>query len=316
MAASQVFEFTDSKSGMLIRVPPETYYAVPGWDFCITGKNTQTGQIQTAFFSFDTSSLPDAAFVTRVQFQIITSGVPTPDPLIYGLGFSIGSFIGPALDGNAEEWNGGAYMVLLGSRPVSGTWLDLSQAGGNPCPFVNPSGDTDIKAWDDSIGDLDHWYWVTDFNTKTSKCKLRVTYVVPHGSCTGRGAALAAAGVEYWAHGTALGRGSAQVAARAEIAGQGRATGVGQSQALGMAEISGALEALGKGVAWAAAEARLVAGATATGIGVAHCRLTPGVFEPEAVHCATRSVQPVHEATRSVASFHHRVCSAQGGCNG
>jgi hypothetical protein len=316
MATSQVFEFTDSKSGMLIRVPPETYYAVPGWDFCITGKNTQTGQIQTAFFSFDTSSLPDAAFVTRVEFQIITSGVPTPDPLIYGLGFSIGTFIGPVLDGNAEEWNGGAYMVLLGSRPVSGTWLDLSQAGGNPCPFVNLTGDTDIRAWDDSIGDLDHWYWVTDFNTKTSKCKLRVTYVVPHGSCTGRGAAAAAAGVEYRGQGMASGRGSAQVAARAEMAGQGKASGVGKSQAQGWAEVFGALGGIGRGTARAVAEVRLEAGATATGIGTASCRLTSGVFKPVAVHCASRSVQPAHEATRSVASFHHGVCSAQGGCNG
>jgi hypothetical protein len=294
MLASVEFNFTDSRSGRITLNPPSSYVATTGYAACQTGQNTQTGENQRAYFSFDTSSLPDHAQIIKVEFLIIVLKSPFIDPLAYRIAFSIGTFIGEALDGNSEEWSGGAYMVSLYSRPASGTWLNLAQSGGNPEAFVNRTGDTDIRVWDYSIGDLEHWFWMTTFNTSRSKCKLRVTYSIPSATVTGRGTAVAAAGVI--------------------LSNRGVATGAGTTQAAATVVSTGVAVATGQGAAEAAALVLLTGVAVATGWGNTSFFSLVYYFNPPARHCGTRSVRSAHIGSRSVSWVHARVCSAGREC--
>ena len=294
MLASAEFSFTDSKSGKITYNPSSSYVAATGWANCLTGKNIQTGENQRAYFSFDTSSLPDHAQVTKVEFLIITLKSPFIDPLVYRIAFSIGTFIGPTLDGTSEEWSAGAYLLTLYSRPVTGTWLNLDQSGGNPETYVNRTGETDIKVSDYGIGDLEHWFWMTTFNTSRSKCKLRVTYSLPSAAVTGRGTAAASACVI--------------------LPNSGMATGAGTAQSAAMVVSAGVAVVSGYGTAEAAAFLLLAGAAVATGRGNISCELLIYYFEPPARHCGTRTVRSSHTGSRSVSGVHTRTCPPRRTC--
>jgi hypothetical protein len=268
--------------------------ASTGWANCQTGKNIQTGENQRAYFSFDTSSLPDHAQITKVEFLIIVPKAPTINPLVYRIAFSIGTFIGSALDGTSEEWSAGAYLLTLYSRPVTGTWLNLDQSGGNPETYVNRTGETDIKVSDYGIGDLEHWFWMTTFNTSRNKCKLRVTYSLPSAAVTGRGTAAASAGVILPNGGMATGAGTAQSAAKVVSAGVAAVTGRGLAEAAALLLLAGA--------------------AVATGRGNTSCRLLVYYFEPPARHCGTRTARVSHTGSRSVSWVHERICTPRRTC--
>jgi len=324
MLTSVVFNFIDSKSGKITYSPSSGYVPATGWANCQTGQNTQSPQSWRAFFNFDTSSLPDNAQVTKVEFLIRVPNPPYFDPLAYRVGFSVGTFIGAALDGNAEEWVGGAYMVSLLSRATDNTWLDLAVAGNDPTGFVNRTGDTDVQAFDYSIGDTELWYWTTSFNMSKTKCQLRVTYSLPSATATGRGTTAATAGVVLPAAGIATGTGSVQVTAivisagSAEATGRGTiaasagvilpaaalATGIGSVQVTAAVVITGAAAATGYGTAELVAAILASGVAIATGRGGATCALVGTYFEPLARHLGTRPVRAAHVEARSVAWVH------------
>jgi hypothetical protein len=281
------FNFADSKSGKITYNPPSSYAAATGWANCQTGQNQQTDENQRAFFSFDTSSLPDHAQIEKVEFLIYVPKLPAIDPIVYRVGISIGTFIGAALDGTSDEWTGGAYMVTLYSRPASGTVVDLGATGNNPGVHVNRTGDTDIKVWDYSIGDFEHWFWMTSFNTSRDKCKLRITYSLPSATVTGRGDTSASAEIVLPAAGVATGTGSVQAIASlvgtgsAEVTGRGAAeiatglilpavalaTGHGTSVAAAGQILSGVALAIGYGSSQATAITISQASSVATGRG-------------------------------------------------
>lgn len=324
MLTSVVFDFIDSKSGKITYNPSSGFVAATGWANCQTGENTLIPQSWHAYFNFNTSSLPDNAQVTKVEFLIRSPKPPYIDPLAYRVGFSIGTFIGAALDGNAEEWGGGAYMVTILSRAPDNTWLDLAVAGNDPRGFVNRAGDTDIQAFDYSIGDTEHWTWITSFNTSKAKCQLRVTYSLPSATATGRGTVAATAGVVLPAAGIATGTGSVQATAivisagSAEATGRGviaasanvilpaaaLATGIGSALVTAAVVITGAAAATGYGTAELTAAILASGVAIATGRGSATCALVGTYFEPPARHMGTRAVRTAHVEARSVAWVH------------
>ena len=277
--------FLDIKSGKITFTPPSSYVAATGSGNCQTGQQTLSGQKWRAFFNFNTSSIPSNAQIEFVGFLIyLAKSQPFGRPEIYRLKFSIGTFIGAALDGNAAEFNAGTLMVTLDSKPGHGTLLDLDQDGHGPEAYVNRTGETDVKVWDDSIRGSGDSSWGLDFNRKYSKCRLHIMYTVPAATATGRGSATASATVSAASSATATGRGTVEVAAAVEAAGS--ATGTG----LGAAALIAAVTA--------------AAGATVTGRGIASCSSTAVYFEPLARHFGTRSVGAAHAGIRSVSCVH------------
>ena len=165
------FNFADGKSGRIEQIGLG-YSAFTGHENCWTGQNTPIAKKWRAYFSFDTSSLPDDAQVTKVEFwQRLAYAQPAGNPETLSIKYSVGTFIGAALNGNAGEWNGGT-VVLEVNEEFNGVWVELEGAHG----YVNLSGDTDLKVWDDSYGGGGSSSWGTDFNRPSDKCRLRVTY--------------------------------------------------------------------------------------------------------------------------------------------
>lgn len=187
-------DFDNAKSGQLY-LYTGSYTPHTGWEECETGR-TNPFRRWRAFFSFDTSSIPAHYQIEWVWFRIMRRAGLPGNPETYVLRFSIGTFIGAALDGNAAEWNGGTLMVTLNSPPATKTTVDLADDGEDPCPYVNKSGDTDLKIWDDSIQGFGDTAWETNFNTDTSsRCRLYVGYSIPSATLTGIGTLSCAADV-------------------------------------------------------------------------------------------------------------------------
>lgn len=307
------FPFVDGKSGGITFTPPSSYVAATGWASCQTGRDMIAGTTWRAFFNFDTSSIPNHAQVTKVEFLIQLSTLQLEEmPEIYRLKFSIGTFIGVALDGNDTEFNAGTLMVTLtGSKPADNTWLDLDLDGNGPEPYVNLGGDTDIKVWDDSIQGGGDSYWSTDFNSSKAKCKLRVTYQVPTATATGRGTASTTATVTTSGSATAIGSGTSQAEATVTAAGSGAVTGSGTAQAVAVVAVAGSSLATGRGTAFCQAIVENIsASTTSTGRGFASCRLVAVYVEPVARHSGMRSVRPAHAAARAVSWARERTCAA------
>ena len=264
------FDFVDSKSGKITYIPPSSYTAATGSANCQTGQNNATGAKWRAFFNFDTSSLPDNALVATVEFFICKStGQPAGAPQYYILKFSIGSFIGAALNGNSGEFNGGTLMVTLSSKPDDNTWMGLDQDFNDPRAYVNLTGDTDIKVWDDSIRGTGDASWGLNFNTAKAKCKLRVTYTIPSATATGRGTANGSGAVTVAGKATASGRGVAQAFANVTSLGFATATGRGTSEAGASAAVFGSCVATGRGEAELLSTVVCFGVATVTGRGAA-----------------------------------------------
>ncbi len=264
------FNFVDSKSGKITYTPPSSYVAATGYGSCQTGQNTITSAKWRAFFNFDTSSLPDNALVTMVEFLICkNTAQPGGVPQYYWLKFSIGTFIGAALNGNSGEFNGGTLMVTLPSSPTDNTWLDLDQDGNSPQAYVNLTGDTDVKVWDDSIRGSGDASWGLNFNTNKAKCKLRVTYTIPSATATGRGTASAIARVVVAGRSTATGTGTGQSSATVRSVGASTATGCGRAQLTAVVTASGSSTVTGRGTAQVEAAVAVTGSADASGRGTA-----------------------------------------------
>lgn len=263
------FNFVDSKSGKITYTPPSSYVAATGASNCQTGQNVIGGVKWRAYFNFDTSSLPDNALISSVEFLIRkNTAQPGGVPEIYYLKFSIGTFIGAALNGTPAEFTAGTLMVTLTEPPLDNTWLDLNQDSHSPELYVNRTGDTDLKVWDDSIQGTGDSYWGLNFNGK-AKCKLRITYTVPSGTATGRGFASGAGTVTSSASSNATGKGLAQGEATVASAGSAMASGHGLVELRASVIAAGSAAAAGRGAAELVAVVSAVGSAEATGLGAA-----------------------------------------------
>lgn len=266
------FQFDNAKSGRITLIGGP-YTAYTGWAECETGRLTPFNRWR-AFFSFDTSSIPDTAVIISCTMSLRRRADPVGDPETYLLWFSIGTFIGAALDGNAGEWNGGTAVTSLSVKPADKETVDLTSAA---YPYVNKTGDTDLKLWDDSSEGGGDPSWATRFNKNAGNlCKLNVEWTIPNlgvATATGRGTASAAGtvsgGIEATA--TATGIGTASASAVLEVPGSATVKGVGTASASAVLEIPGAATATGVGTASAAGtvEGILFGVATATGVGKA-----------------------------------------------
>jgi hypothetical protein len=328
-----IFAFDNTKSGHLY-LYAGSYTPHTGWDQCETGR-TNPFRRWRAFFNFDTSAIPDHAEITVVTFRIRRGFDPVGDPDTYALKFSLGTFIGAALNGNVGEWNGGTHLLTLSVKPTDKDVVDLSADGGDPLSLINKTGETDLKIWDDSAQGGGDTGWATVFNkTTTERCELYVTFSVPSGTAVGRATASCSATVTHAASATATGVGEAEMAAglilasaAATVTGRGTSdldatvthnagatvTGVGSSSARGHLILAGAAEVTGTGSAVLAAHLELHAAGTATGIGTATCAGKIDVyFPPLAIHEDTISVVAVDGASIAVASAHTATISAAG----
>lgn len=264
------FNFVDGKSGKITYTPPTFYMAATGYASCQTGQNTTLGQKWRAFFNFDTSSLPDNALIEKVEFLVrLNTGQPSGEPENTYIKFSIGTFIGAALNGTAEEFNGGTLMVTSTAEPYDNTWLDLNQDLGGPETYVNRSGDTDIKVWDDSVRGSGDASWGLNLNTSKGKCKLRITYTVPSATATGRGYATCAGSVAAIGGATATGKGFAEAAVSVGSSGSATASGRGQAELTGSVIVACSGTATGRGTVVIDAVVSALGSAEATGLGTA-----------------------------------------------
>jgi len=269
--------FLNAKSGKITYTPPSSYVAATGSAECQTGQSTLSGQKWRAFFSFNTSSIPNNAQIESVGFLIcLAKNQPFGMPQYYRLKFSIGTFIGAALDGTVEEFNAGALMVTLEDKPAHGTLLDLDEDGHGPEAYVNLTGETDIKVWDDSIQGSGDSSWGIDFNQKYQACQLHIMYTVPEATATGRGYATASATVSAAGSATAVGRGTSEASAAVESVAACAVTGRGLAELIASVLASGAAVVTGLGTAEAAASVTAASACTATGRGSA--QLVPGVI--------------------------------------
>ena len=266
------FAFDNAKSGRITLIGG-SYTAYTGWAECETGRLTAFNRWR-AFFSFDTSSIPDTAVIINCTMSIRRRADPVGDPETYVLRFSIGSFIGANLDGDIGEWQGGTEVTSLSVKPADKQTVDLTTAS---YPYVNKSGDTDLKLWDDSTEGSGDPSWATKFNKNSAQlCQLNVDWIIPNlgvATATGVGTASAAGtvsgGIE--ANATATGVGTASGSAVLEVPGVATATGVGMAMAAGTVEgvLFGVGTATGIGVISASAVLEVPGTATVKGVGTA-----------------------------------------------
>ena len=264
--------FNNLKSGKIVLYPGSTYTATTGWAACETGEITTTSPntYWRAFFSFNTANIPDNAQIDGVTFSVaLSKSQPYGAPDQYFLRFSIGQFIGAALNGNAGEWNGGTLATSLSSKPTHGQQVGLGAIGRNA---IDKTGDTDVKVWDQSYntngGDP---AWGIDFNRKTgvgSKCLLVVAYSLPSADLHGYGyleseGALTAAGSA-----TITGQGTLEAAGVVTAAATATATGEGILEADGYLELPGSADLTGEGILEADGTRERLASGTATGEGI------------------------------------------------
>jgi len=326
-----------SKSGTIIFFSG-VYIALPGWN-CSTGQNTSVPTSSRAYLAFDTSGLPAGAQIEQVELFIRRGSDPVGEPEIYRLRFSIGSFIGESLDGDAGEWTGGDLMVTLFSTPADKQWLDLSSDGQDPCPLINPAGYTDVKIWDDSDQGSGDPEWSTSISKdQTTLTKLSVIYSTPSVTMTGRGSMSVSAEVRRGMSATLEGVGS--LAVSGAVTASGAATLVGTGSLLVSASLlldprpelltgrgtidagavltlsAGSITVSGRGSLGAAANLVLDVGATLTGVGSLNASSALLLSLPAVtmtgrglLSCSLETyvdVEPyaLHAATRSISSSH------------
>jgi hypothetical protein len=291
MAETQelIVDFDNAKSGR-VNLDSGVYTATTGWIDCETGRTTAFNRWR-AFFSFDTSALPDDAVIERVTMNIRRRADGLGDPQTYWLKFSIGTFIGAALNGDAGEWAAGTQCKALDAKPADKANVIMNTVA---LGLVNRTGDTDLKLWDDSTQGTGDPTWETNFNKNTSfRCKLYIRYTEPRSAiatgvgtasadgtvsgssingtatATGVGTASGGAVLEIPGAATATGVGAGSASAVLEIPGTGTATGIGAASGSAVLEVRGAATATGIGTAAADATLWLMATATATGVGTA-----------------------------------------------
>jgi hypothetical protein len=169
MPSLDTFSNTSAKSGQInkqgVVYVVDTATGTPKVSY-----NTATTEEDRSFFSFDTSSIPDDALITAVDFYWSINAAAGGGPGIpstWVTRFAIGTFIGAALD--SSDWSGGTWVDQYTGTPVS-QWIDMLVGGPS---YVNLSGDTDIRVYDSSLmfgaGAWNH-------TIKKSNTVLRVTY--------------------------------------------------------------------------------------------------------------------------------------------
>ena len=253
MAETQemVFDFDNAKSGR-VNLDLGVYTATTGWDECETGRTTMFNRWR-AYFSFDTSALPDDAVIEKVTMTIRRRADGLGEPETYVLKFSIGTFIGANLDGDAAEWTAGTQCQTLTVKPADKQSVVMDTVA---LALVNRTGDTDLKLWDDSIQGIGDPTWETNFNKTTlERCRLRIQYTEPRAAI-------------------ATGVGTASASATLVIPGAATATGIGTASAAGVQVLPRSAVATGIGTASAAAMMVLTGSATATGVGTASAAAT------------------------------------------
>ncbi len=253
MAETQelIVDFDNAKSGR-INLDLGVYTATTGWDECGTGR-TNPFRRWRAYFSFDTSALPDDAVIQKVTMMIRRRGDGLGLPETYRLKFNIGTFIGANLDGNAGEWTAGTLVQTLTVKPADKQAVVMDVAA---LALVNRTGDTDLKLWDDSTQGSGDPTWETNFNPTTlQRCRLAIQYTEPRAA-------------------VATGVGTASASATLVIPGAATATGIGTASAVGVQVLPQSAVATGVGTASATAMMVLTGGATATGVGTATAAAT------------------------------------------
>lgn len=174
--ATQSFAFTDGNSGK-VAFTGFAYTATTGWTNVTPAKNDNTGLQARGMMQFDTgahfSSL-DVASIDMVELFVIeelTQSITPPDAVyVY-----MGNFIGPALNGNAGEYNGGTDLTLDILPYGSAVYIDLFDGLVDPTGLVNLTGTTDIALRPHNATSKNS---IRDYNTSKSKCQLRVTYTL------------------------------------------------------------------------------------------------------------------------------------------
>ncbi len=290
------FDFDNTASGKINKIGT-SYSAGIGWDLCDLGQNTAYNFFVGAFFRFDTSSIPDHAEVTVVQFRVRGyRSAPDGDPQFYEARYSIGDIIGGSLDGNAAEWNAGTEVLTLTARPADKTTLTLGSAA--PA-LVDKAGDTDIKILDHGVkGTGDAQWWAFYNKSTTERCRLYVYFTVPSATVTGIGTAALDAAMIYSASATTTGSASATLSATVTHHAGATATGIGDAAlAAGLLLASASATASGAGSGELDASVTYSAGGTAIGIGTATLAFYTA---PLALDARTISVASSDVATISV----------------
>ena len=299
------FDFDNSASGFIGKVG-SYYWATTGWDSCNVGQNIASNVAFGAFFRFDTSSIPDHAQITKVQFRV--RGYRTAqsgEPGTYDIYFSIGDIIGGSLDGTAAEWNAGTHMISLDARPADRTTLELDADGNDPLPLVDVQGDTDIKILDHGVqGGGDAQWWAFFNKSTTERCRLYVYFTLPSATLTGKGSLTCAAMVT--SSGTAIltGIGTLTCAAMVTSSGTAILTGKGSLSCAASVTYSGTATLTGIGTLSCSAMVTVRGTATLTGVGTLSCAATVINLNVMAQHAATRSISGSHSSSVAVSSVH------------
>jgi len=325
-----------SKSGTIVYQYGFTAYV--GYD-CWTGQNENDGALSRGYLSFDTSGLPAGAEILYVNLLCRRGSDPVGMPTSYLLKISMGTFIGPTLDGNSGEWTGGTLTYARNTKPSDRELIDLASTGGSPELYVNRDGYTDLRIWDASVdSDPDDIEWATVFNIdEDTLCRLVIGYTTPSGTAVGEGDAGASATVTRGMSCEAVGVGS--VVGDAALLLSGVCVAVGDCEVTGSAGLrleAGELVGVGEAAVACAGGLSLVTSGVATGesevaatasrllgascevVGIAVASAVAGVvlssLLAEAVGEAWAScilqhhvdVEPyaLHSATRSIESTH------------
>jgi hypothetical protein len=212
------------------------YVATLGALQCQTGQNVTAGTNWRGFLKYLTSSIPSyvsAEEIFLVYFRFRRRADPVGEPQTYALKISIGTWVGPTIDGNQAEFDGGTLVRTLSSKPADKQEEDLSSDGIDPVPLLNRSGQTDVKLWDDSTQGSGDASWGTNFNVATlTKCKLVVVWQIILLTATGTGSASCGADIVRLGSAVATANGEAELAARAIYSADGLGTGEGSAALL------------------------------------------------------------------------------------
>lgn len=182
-----VFDFDPTTSGHIEYVGGTYTPYVGATDCRVYRRVVAATSEKRAFFQFDTSSIPTAATVTRVEFyQKLAPSQPQGIPDNTVIRYDIGAIIGTALNGTVAEWSGltAATTILYRATEIDGEWIDLAADGDDPTSWIAKDGKTDLRIVDESVrGTSADPSWGTDLNgVKPGElCRLRVTYTAEMG---------------------------------------------------------------------------------------------------------------------------------------
>jgi hypothetical protein len=130
-------------------------------------------QESRGFLQYDTSQILPSATVTKVEFRHTNTLMTSDASSVLGLAIDMGSFVGDALDGTAEEWDGPTRVQEL-TDLYTGVWIDLEAPS-----LVVRGGNTDLR-----LSDCGTTVEEISVQFRGSSCKLRVTFNTQDESIT------------------------------------------------------------------------------------------------------------------------------------